>query len=194
MATLRKLRDRLETSAPRFAAIAMLTGSCLLLGAGAQAQDMGYMRIMTPVGQVPGESTDAAYPGWIPLRQAILPSAREIAELNEESQASAADAKPTTAPNSASGSRKESDTVVHKPVVIVKDVDKSSLALLGASTSHRHFNEVDIVITKNGDQPQIEYKLIDATIISVRSGGTSGGTEAPGELVRFNYAKIEIVQ
>jgi type VI secretion system Hcp family effector len=143
---------------------------------------------------MPGESTDPAYDGWIPLRQADVPSQSEIAAMADQSSASAssADAKPSPS-TTPTGSRKPSDTPVHKPVVIVKDADKSSLALLSAYTSHRHFIEVDIVLTKGSDQPKIEYKLTDATVVSFHSGVDDGSTEGTREQVKISYAKIEIV-
>jgi type VI secretion system Hcp family effector len=129
------------------------------------------MRVLTSSGhQMAGESTDPAHLGWIPLRQATMPTTSEIAALAQESSAAKS---------------------VHRPVVIVKDRDSSSLGLLGAMTSHQHFPEVDIVLTQN-DQPLARYKLTDATVVSVRGGGTNGSTDAPLEQLRLNYAKIEI--
>ena len=84
--------------------------------------------------------------------------------------------------------------VVHKPVIVVKEMDRSSLALLGAYTSHQHFPEIDIVLTSLGGEPTVRYKLTDATIISVRAGDTGGGTHEAFEQVRIGYTKIEIQQ
>ncbi|HEX4002309.1 MAG TPA: type VI secretion system tube protein Hcp [Candidatus Acidoferrales bacterium] len=123
-----------------------------------------------------GQSTDPAHLGWIPLRQVTMPTPSEIASLAKESS---------------SASVASTDKAVHRPVVIIKDRDVSSLGLLGAMTAHQRFPEVDIVLTLN-DAPLTRYKLTDATIISVRGGGTNGGTDAPTEQVRLTYAKIEI--
>ncbi|HTX14472.1 MAG TPA: type VI secretion system tube protein Hcp [Candidatus Baltobacteraceae bacterium] len=154
-----------------------LVAAGLSAGGSISAQDAGYMRMVTSSGrQVAGESTDPAHNGWIPLRRATMPSASEIAALAQESSA--------TPPESTSKS-------VHRPVVLVKDRDSSSLGLLGAMTSHQQFPEVDIVLTK-GDDPVAKYKLTDVTVISVRGGGTNGGTDAPEEQLRLNYAKIEL--
>jgi type VI secretion system Hcp family effector len=151
----------------------------LLFGAAARAQDGGYMRALTSHGQVAGESTDPKFNGWILLHGATMPSAQEIAEMADESG---------TGP--AAGGAK----AVHKPVIIVKDRDQSSLALLGACTSHQHFPEIDIVMTSAGGAPAARYKLTDAMIVSVRAGDTGGGTHEPFEQVRISYAKIEIQQ
>jgi type VI protein secretion system component Hcp len=192
---LENFHRRIANSTPRIVLPILIACACLLPGTTASAQDHGYMRVMTSVGQMPGESTDPAYDGWIPLRQADMPSQSKIAAMAEESSASASspDAKPAPSTMPASGSRKPSDTPLHKPVVIVKDADKSSLALLSAYTSHRHFTEIDIVLTKGSDQPKIEYKLTDATVVSFHSGVDDGSTEGTREQVKISYAKIEIV-
>ena len=149
----------------------------LSTGGALRAQDAGYMRMVTSSGrQVAGESTDPAHYGWIPLRRATMPSPSEIAAIAQEST--------TTSQDSAAKS-------VHRPIIVVKDRDTSSLALLGAMTSHQHFSEVDIVLTKN-DDPVARYKLTDVTVISVRGGGTNGGTDAPEEQLRLTYARIEL--
>jgi type VI protein secretion system component Hcp len=155
-----------------------LVAACLLIGGAARAQDAGYMRMVTSSGhQMTGESTDPAHYGWIPLREAIMPSASEIAAIAQESK-------------DAWAASDESKSV-HRPIVVIKDRDQSSLGLLAAMTSHRRFPVVDIVLTK-GDQVIARYKLTDATVISVRGGGTNGGTDAPMEQLRLACAKIEI--
>lgn len=161
----------------RAMASAALVAAYLSLGGAARAQDAGYMRMVSSSGrQMAGESTDPAHYGWIPLRQAIMPSASEIAAITQESKGVSA----------ASESKS-----VHRPIVLVKDRDRSSLELLVAMTSHQRFPVADIVLTK-GDQVLARYRLTDATVISVRGGGTNGGTDAPMEQLRLTYAKIEI--
>ena len=118
-----------------------LVAACLSLGGAAHAQDAGYMRMVTSSGrQMAGESTDPAHYGWIPLRQAIMPSASEIAAITQESK-------------DASAARDESKSV-HRPIVLVKDRDRSSLELLVAMTSHQRFPEVDVALTES-DRPAI---------------------------------------
>jgi type VI secretion system Hcp family effector len=161
----------------RLATAAAIAVACLFAGSALHAQDAGYMRMMTSSGrQVAGASTDPAHNGWIPLRQVTMPSASEIEAL-------------ATEPNDASAN--STDKAVHKPVVLIKDRDQSSLVLLGGMTSHQHFPEVDIVVTRS-DAPIARYKLTDVTIISLRGGGTNGDTDTPREQLRLNYAKIEI--
>lgn len=165
-------------SALRFAAPIVIASACLMFGATARAQSGGYMRALTSHGQVAGESTDPRFNGWIPLHGESLPSASQIAAMADESGTGGTGG----------------DKVVHKPVTIVKEMDKSSLALLAAFTSHQHFPEIDIVVTSPGGEPTARYKLTDATVISVRAGDTGGGQHEAFEQVRIGYAKIEIQQ
>ncbi len=161
----------------RAMALVAIVAASLLAGSAARAQDAGYMRMVTSSGrQMAGESTDATHFGWIPLREAIMPSASEVSAIVQESKDASA----------ASDSKS-----VHRPIVLIKDRDQSSLGLLAAMTSHQRFPEVDIVLTK-GDQAVARYKLTDATVISVRGGGTNGDTDAPMEQLRLAYRKIEI--
>jgi type VI secretion system Hcp family effector len=157
----------------------LIVSTCFLFGTAARAQTGGYMRALTSHGQVAGESTDPKFNGWILLQSATMPSAPQIAAMADET---------------VSGAGAGGEQSVHKPVVVVKDQDHSSLALLGAYTSHQHFPEIDIVVTSAGGTPGARYKLTDATIISIRAGDTDGGTHEPVEQVRIGYAKIEIQQ
>lgn len=159
------------------AAPILLLSTCCLLGSAARAQNVGYMRVLSSGGQLAGESTDPRYPGWILVRQATLPSGAEIASMATETSA---------------GASSDSSKAVHRPVVVVKFRDDTSLAMLAAYTGHQHFPEVDIVMAPER-APPIHYKLTDATIISVRASGADG-TQEPLEQLRINYAKIEIVQ
>jgi type VI secretion system Hcp family effector len=168
-----------EIMKSRIVARILIASTCFLLGTAARAQSGGYMRMLTSHGQVAGESTDPKYNAWIVLRSATLPSATEMAAMADESSAAGN-----------SGSEK----AVHKPVVIVKERDRSSLALLGAFTSHQHFPEIDIVMTSLSGKPSAQYKLTDAMVVSVRAGDTDGGTHEAYEQVRISYGKIENLQ
>jgi type VI protein secretion system component Hcp len=164
----------------RSAAPILILSTCLLLfGTTVRAQTGGYMRAVTSHGAMAGGSTDPKYNGWIPLRQATMPSAPQMAALAEEA---------ATSSSAAAGKS------VHPPIVVVKDRDDTSLALLGACTSHQHFPEIDIAVMNPGDQLTARYKLTDATIISVRVSDPADGMHQPVELVRINYSKIEVQQ
>jgi type VI protein secretion system component Hcp len=134
----------------------------------------GYMRMVSASGHViAGESTDPNYLAWIPLRQTTMPSAAQMSEMASEDPATAA-------------------KTVHAPIVVVKDRDNSSLALLAAFSGKQRFPEVDITLTTNSDKPAFTYKLTDAVIVSVRAGGDEGGMATPVEQLRITYSKIEV--
>ena len=160
-------------------AILILTTAAwtLLAGpSGAQASRFGgYMRMVSASGHVvAGESTDPAFKGWIPLRHTTMPSAAEMAAMADDGSAASA----------AKGG-------VHPPIVVVKDRDSSSLALLAAFSGHQRFPEVEITLTDNSDRAAKTYKLTDAMIVSVRAGGGGDGTQETVEQLRISYAKIE---
>ncbi|MBZ5696282.1 MAG: type VI secretion system tube protein Hcp [Acidobacteriia bacterium] len=183
--------------ARRIAAAGIVVAALWLgMGTAASAQGGGYMRVMTPRGQMVGESTNAAHNGWIIFHSADVPSVSEIDALNRESSADSApgsaDAKTTGKNRKASDPHTAAPKLVRRPVVIVKEHDRSSMALVIAQTSHQVLPEVDIVLTTKSDEPTVTYKLTDASVISIRQSGTNEGTEAPLEQVRFNYAKIEV--
>ena len=161
----------------RVTAPILILSACFLFGKPARAQNGGYMRVFTSHGQLAGESTDPKYNGWILLQAATMPSAAQIAAMADEAATGAG-----------------AEKAVHKPVIVVKDQDQSSLALLGASTSHQHYPEVDIILTSPGGTPVARYKLSDATILSIRAGDSGGGTHEALEQVKIGYAKIEIEQ
>jgi len=181
-------RDRSNIAA--FARL-FIVGACALLGSAAMAQTKGYMRVVTPRGVIAGKATDPARSGWILLRHANMPSVSEIEAMSEETAettASAANAKASGDP------RAEVSKVVHRPVVVIKDKDSTSMALMIAQTSHQVLPEVDIALTNATDSTTVTYRLKDATIISIRGGESVDGSDAPLEQLRFNYAKIEIVR
>jgi type VI protein secretion system component Hcp len=132
------------------------------------------MRCVSASGRtMAGVSTDATFNGWIPLRQTTMPTAAEMSAMASEDAATA---------------RKE----VHPPIVVVKDRDSSSLAILGAFTSKQHFPEIDIAVSDHSDHPAVRYKLTDATIIAVRASVTPDAAQEPVEQLRITYAKIEV--
>jgi type VI protein secretion system component Hcp len=156
------------------AAILILTTWTTFAGPACAQGTGGYMRCVSASGRVmAGVSTDATFNGWIPLRQTTMPTAAEMSAMAAEDSATAA---------------KE----VHPPIVVVKDRDNSSLAILGAFTSKQHFPEMDIAVTDHSDHPAVRYKLTDATIIAVRASVTPDASQEPVEQLRITYAKIEV--
>jgi len=136
-----------------------------------------------PVTWWPANQADAAYNGWIPLRVTTMPTKEQMTAMAEESAAASSD----------SGAVAPTGKTVHPPVVVVKDRDTSSIALVGAFSSHQHFPEVDITVTDYSDRPATKYKLADATIVALRASVTPDAAQEPVEQLRITYAKIEIL-
>jgi len=172
----------------RIAAPVLILTWVMVAGAGraqvASVHTGGYMRLVTSTGHVvAGESTDAAYNGWIPLRLTTMPTKEQMTAMAEESAAA----------GGGSGAAAPTGKTVHPPVVVVKDRDTSSIALVGAFSSHQHFPEVDITVTDYSDRPATKYKLADATIVALRASVTPDAAQEPVEQLRITYAKIEIL-
>ena len=146
--TRARIRLYARRALARIAVPILIVSTCLLFGTAARAQDGGYMRALTSHGQVAGESTDPKFNGWILLHGATMPSAPEIAAMADESGA-----------GSATGGAK----AVRKPVIIVKDRDQSSLALLGAYTSHQPVSYTHLDVYKR----QLVYGLNDTLLLDV---------------------------
>lgn len=73
---------------------------------------------------------------------------------------------------------------MHKPLVIVKEVDKASPKLYQACASGKHFPSA--VVDVGGHQ----FRLFDVVIASVEK---SSGGGRPTEQLTFNFTKIEFV-
>lgn len=73
---------------------------------------------------------------------------------------------------------------MHKPLVIVKEVDKASPKLYQACASGKHFPSA--VVDVGGHQ----FRLFDVVIASVEK---SSGGGRPTEQLTFNFSKIEFV-
>jgi type VI protein secretion system component Hcp len=162
------------------AAPILILTTCLLFGPAAEAQSGGYIRVVTKSsGEIAGPSVTPARQGWIAVRQVTMPTAKQIGAMRDEQNA---------APSA------DAAKEVHPPVSIVKDRDTTSLALLGAMTSHQRFPEIDIDMTNHSDEPVARYKLIDAMVIGVRVSDPVDPTQQPLEVVKMSYARIEILQ
>jgi len=77
---------------------------------------------------------------------------------------------------------------------VVKFLDISSPKLAEACCTGKHFPSVTVELCRaGGDKVKyMEYKLTNAIISSVSSGGTpKGGDEVPTESIAFNFGKIE---
>jgi type VI secretion system secreted protein Hcp len=78
------------------------------------------------------------------------------------------------------------------PIVVAKEVDKSSPKMYYACLSGQHLGEV--VITgwtsiKDKDEPELQYKLTDTGLSSVSTGKGSGGIDT--DTLTLSFAKID---
>jgi type VI secretion system secreted protein Hcp len=78
-------------------------------------------------------------------------------------------------------------------VEVVKRVSKASPQLFLACASGQHIPEATLTVRKAGkDQMEyLKYKFTDVLVSGYHESG-AGDQEAPLDLVRFNFAKIEI--
>jgi type VI secretion system secreted protein Hcp len=125
---------------------------------------------------IDGESTDSKHQKWIEV----------LSFSNGMSQ-------PVSAVQSSVGGA-TSARVNMQDFSIVKQIDISSPKLAEACCTGKHFPKITIELCRAGGDKlkYMEYKLTNAIISSVSSGGTPGGPEdVPSESVSFNFGKIE---
>jgi type VI protein secretion system component Hcp len=151
-----------------------------------------------------GGSKDPAHMGWIAVSRVVSgdltgeagadrqASPASVSELTVRKAGGANSAKASSSGAAASrgvqtprdiGSGQASGRRMHKPFVIVKEMDKASPKLFEACASGKHFPSA--VVDAGGKQ----YKLYDVAIVSVQK---SSGGDRPVETVTLNYTKIEI--
>jgi len=157
---------------------------------------------------IDGESKDAAHMNWIGVtrvaagdlngdamadREASAPSVSELAvrkaggsqaQTVGSATAGAGAGKATlatTAPPRDTSSGMATGKRQHKPLVIVKEVDKASPLLVQACASGKHFTTAEVDL---GGQ---RYTLYDVVIAAVQK---SSGGDRPSETVTLNFTKI----
>jgi type VI protein secretion system component Hcp len=121
-----------------------------------------------------GHATGGGGAGRVSMQDATASNGTGISKNNPPRE---------SASGQASGKR------MHKPLVIVKEVDKASPLLLEACASGKHFAEVDVDLVSAGHP--VHYKLTDVLISSDQK---SSGGDRPTETLSFTYQKIEMTQ
>ena len=173
----------------------LFAGACVLSCgvAKAQSQATAYIRIVTPRGPVAGAATDPSHEGWIPCREASMPSVSEITASNKAMEPSSRAMKGVSpeprdaATGMASGKRRWA------PLRITKEVDSSSPRLFELAKAGENIPEVDVELIHNeGGRmvPAAKYKLTNAMVTAVQR---MGGGERPTESVTIAFQKIELV-
>jgi type VI secretion system Hcp family effector len=80
---------------------------------------------------------------------------------------------------------------MHKPLTIVKEVDKASPKLMEACAKGTHLGDVEVWSREDG-QTTLRYTLQDAIISSYSISGPSESSPRPVESVSFSYAQIKL--
>jgi type VI secretion system secreted protein Hcp len=125
---------------------------------------------------IDGESTDAKHQKWIEVLSFSTGMSQPVSSVA----------------SSAGGAT--SARVNMQDFQVVKHIDISSPKLAEACCTGKHFNKVTIELCRAGTEKIkfMEYKLANAIVSSITSGGTPGGGEdIPTESISFNFGKIE---
>jgi type VI secretion system secreted protein Hcp len=153
--------------APRFLLVAM--GICALSLCVANVRVHAAYDAYLKIEGLDGGSKDPAHMGWIAVAR--------VASGNLNAEGSGAAGR-EMASGQASGKR------MHKPFVIVKELDRASPKLMQACSTGKHFSWAVI------DSAGVQYKLYDVVIASVQR---DPGGDRPMESVTLNYTKIEVM-
>lgn len=80
---------------------------------------------------------------------------------------------------------------MHKPMTIVKEVDKASPKLMEACAKGTHVGDVE-VWSREGGQARLRYTLQEAIISSYSISGPAEPSAHPVESVSFSFAQINL--
>ncbi len=176
--------------APVSAILLLIVGAPVFTTPSAWAAIDTFIRIVG----VDGTSKDPAHMNWIAVSSVVAQDLNSDAQADRES--SMPSISETVVKSTASGSgagagkAKQADVPtgqatgrrMHKPLTIVREIDKASPLLAQACASGKHFSEVDVDLASG------HYKLSDVVI----SSDTKSGGDRPVETISFTYQKIEM--
>lgn len=124
---------------------------------------------------VPGEATDSKHKDWIIIQSMSSPIYRSIPEGAKDSQ------------------RSRGDTTLGD-IVVVRELDKSSVKLQEACANGTYYKSVEIHLTSqvgNAQEPYLKYVLSDVIVSSYSFHGNASGDPLPSEEVTLSYSKVE---
>lgn len=127
------------------------------------------------LGDIKGEATDSGHKDWIIIQSLSSSIFRAIPEGARDQQRT-------------KGSTTLSD------IVMVRELDKSTVELMANSANGTFFKEVEIhfcTTVKNKQEPYMKYKLSDVIITSHSFHGNSNGDPLPSEEITLGYTEIE---
>jgi type VI secretion system Hcp family effector len=168
----------------------------------ASAAETVYIRLIGGKGAIEGSSKDSAHGGWISGSSVVAGdlngdsmSDREIGSATSgagSGKVATAASKPgagktTTGRDVATG--QASGKRMHKPFVIMREIDKTSPLLMKACASGELFSGAEVELVEKGRT--VHYKMSDVIISSVSKAGNG---ERPMESVSFTYQKIEMTK
>jgi type VI secretion system secreted protein Hcp len=125
------------------------------------------------LGDIKGEATDAGHKDWILIESMSAPIYRNI-------------------PAGARDNERVRGSTTIGDVVLVRQLDKSSVKLQEACANGTFFKEVTLHLCSqlaDKAEPYLEYKLSDCIITSYSFHGTAEGGK-PSEEITMNYTKV----
>ncbi|MBI4586173.1 MAG: type VI secretion system tube protein Hcp [Planctomycetes bacterium] len=130
-----------------------------------------YMKL----GDIKGEATEQNHKDWIIIESLSSPVYRSIQPGAKDMQ------------------RSRGETTLGD-IVLVRQLDKSSVKLQEACANGTFFKEVEIHFctqVKNKQEPYLKYKLKDVIISSYSFHGNSKGDPQPSEEVTLSFSEAE---
>lgn len=127
------------------------------------------------LGDIKGEATDNDHKDWIIIQSMSSPIFRSIAEGAKDSQ------------------RTKGETTLGD-IVVVREMDKSSVKLQESCAQGKFFTEVEIhfcTTVNNKQEPYLKYLLKNVIVTSFSFHGTSSGDPLPSEEVTLGYSEVE---
>jgi type VI secretion system secreted protein Hcp len=133
------------------------------------------MAAFLKLGDVKGESTDKEHKDWIIIQSMSSPIFRSIPEGAKDMQ------------------RTRGETTLGD-VVIVRELDKSSVKLQEACATGVFYEEVEIHFCSDLEKKSeayLKYKLKDCIVSSYSFHATASGDPMPTEELTLNYTEVE---
>lgn len=124
---------------------------------------------------IDGESTDSGHDKWVIIESMSSPIFRSIPEGAKDQQ------------------RTKGETTLGD-VVMVRQMDKSSVKLQEACANGTFYKEVEVhfcTTVQNKQEPYLKYKLSDVIISSYSFHGTASGDPLPSEELTLGYTQVE---
>jgi type VI secretion system secreted protein Hcp len=133
------------------------------------------MAAFLKIGDIKGEATDSNHPDWVIIQSMTSPITRTIQQGAKDQQRSRGE---TTAGD----------------IVVVRQLDKSSVKLQEAAATGKYFPKVDVHFTtqvQGSSEPYLKYSLSDVIVTSYNFHGVASGDPQPSEDITLNYSKAE---